>query len=127
MSPSHVLVTGGAGDIGSAIGRRLAADGHHVTLLDLIDADAGGRVADETATAARAGRDRVAYAQADVTDRGALDDVVAGLPRLDIAIANAGVARSAPVLEITEDQWNAHLAVNLTGAFHTGCSLFAFD
>jgi NAD(P)-dependent dehydrogenase (short-subunit alcohol dehydrogenase family) len=119
---SHVLVTGGAGDIGSAIGRRLAADGHHVTLLDLLEADHGGRVAAETAAAAGVDRGRVDYARADVTDRAALDDVIAGLPRVDIAIANAGVARSAPVLEITGEQWDTHLAVNLTGAFHTAQS-----
>jgi NAD(P)-dependent dehydrogenase (short-subunit alcohol dehydrogenase family) len=119
---SHVLVTGGAGDIGRAIGRRLAADGNHVTLLDLLDPEAGRQAAEQTAAAAGVAAEYVAYAHADVTDRAAVDRVIADLPRLDIAIANAGVAQSAPVLEITEQQWQNHLSVNLTGAFHTAQS-----
>jgi NAD(P)-dependent dehydrogenase (short-subunit alcohol dehydrogenase family) len=115
----HALVTGGAGDIGAAIGRRLAADGFHVTLLDRRDGSEGDRVCDAVAKAAGVPRERVAYARADVTDREAVDRVVASPPRLDVAIANAGVVFSAPFLEITEEQWRAQLDVNLTGAFHT--------
>jgi NAD(P)-dependent dehydrogenase (short-subunit alcohol dehydrogenase family) len=119
VDPRHVLITGGAGDIGSAIGRRLAIDGFHVTLLDLRDAAGGGQVAASVAAAAGVPTSRVAYARADVTDRSSVDGVVASLPRLDVAIANAGIVASAPFLEITEAQWRSHLDVNLTGAFHT--------
>jgi NAD(P)-dependent dehydrogenase (short-subunit alcohol dehydrogenase family) len=118
----HALVTGGAGDIGSAMGRRLAGDGFQVTLLDRRDASDGERVSASVAAAAGVPGSRVRYAQADVTDRKGLDAVVASLPRLDVAIANAGVVDSAPFLEITEEQWRAHLDVNLTGAFHTAQS-----
>jgi NAD(P)-dependent dehydrogenase (short-subunit alcohol dehydrogenase family) len=121
----HALVTGGIGDIGAAIGRRLAGDGFHVTLLDRRDASDGARASAAVAEAARVAGDRVVYAQADVTDRGALDRVVESLPRLDVAVANAGVVVSAPFLEITEAQWRTHLDVNLTGAFHTAQSAAA--
>jgi NAD(P)-dependent dehydrogenase (short-subunit alcohol dehydrogenase family) len=114
-----VLVTGGAGDIGSAIGRRLAADGFEVTLLDVHEPDRGNRVARSTAESAGVPASRVAYARADVTDRAAVERAVTSLPRLDVAIANAGIVASAPFLEITEEQWRSQLDVNLTGAFHT--------
>lgn len=113
------LITGGAGDIGAAIARRLAADGFHVTLLDRRDSADGDRVAASVAAAADVPPSRVVYARADVTDRSAVDGVVASLPRLDVAIANAGVVVSAPFLEITEAQWRSQVDVNLTGAFHT--------
>jgi NAD(P)-dependent dehydrogenase (short-subunit alcohol dehydrogenase family) len=113
------LVTGGVGDIGTAIGRRLAADGFQVILLDRRDAASGESTAAAVAEAAGVPGSRVGYAQADVTDRAAVDAVVAAAPRLDVAIANAAVSVSAPFLEITEAQWKHHLDVNLTGAFHT--------
>jgi NAD(P)-dependent dehydrogenase (short-subunit alcohol dehydrogenase family) len=118
----YVLITGGAGDIGSAIGARLAHDGFHVTLLDRRSEADGRAVARSVAATAGVPESQVDYALADVTDRGALDTVVRQLRRLDIAIANAGIVQSAPFLDITADQWQEHLEVNLTGAFHTAQS-----
>jgi NAD(P)-dependent dehydrogenase (short-subunit alcohol dehydrogenase family) len=113
------LVTGGAGDIGSAIGRRLAADGFHVVLLDRRPDAEGAATAAAVASAAGVPAGSVAYVCADVTDRAAVEAAVAAAPRLDVAIANAAVSHSAPFLDITADQWRDHLDVNLTGAFHT--------
>jgi NAD(P)-dependent dehydrogenase (short-subunit alcohol dehydrogenase family) len=114
-----VLVTGGAGDIGSAIGRRLAADGFEVALLDLHGPDRGDPLALTIAETAGVPPQRVRYIQADVTDRAAVEAAISALPHLDVAIANAGIVAAAPFLEITEDQWRSQLDVNLTGAFHT--------
>jgi len=60
------------------------------------------------------------YRQADVTDRAAVDEALAGVEPLDVAISNAGIVESAPLLEVTGDQWRAHLDVNLTGCFNVG-------
>lgn len=114
-SGQHVLVTGGAGDIGAAIGRRALADGAWVTLLDLGDEDVVA--AAEDMTWARSAR--VRYVQGDVTDRVGMDTLLAGLPDIDVAVANAGIVRSAPFLDITAADWQAHLSVNLTGVFNT--------
>ena len=114
----HVLVTGGVGDIGLATALRLATDGHTVTAVDVVTDDDGASRLDEACTDATV-RARLAYRRADVTDRDALDALVGSLDRLDVAIANAGVVRSAAFLDVTPEQWDAHLAVNLTGAFHT--------
>jgi NAD(P)-dependent dehydrogenase (short-subunit alcohol dehydrogenase family) len=65
------VVTGGAGDIGRAIGAALANDGYEVLLTDLVDKARGKDVAVDTA--AIAGR-TVDYAQLDVTDRRSLID-----------------------------------------------------
>ncbi|MFT4028236.1 MAG: SDR family NAD(P)-dependent oxidoreductase [Protaetiibacter sp.] len=112
-NPRHrAVVTGGCGDIGRAIGRRLARDGFAVTLVDLRDEAEG------TAIAASTG-DAVSYLRGDVTDATAMTEVVEALDRLDVVVANAGIGRSAPVLELSESEWRAHLDVNLGGAFHT--------
>jgi len=100
-----IAVTGAAGDLGGAMARELAARGARVTLLD---------VASEPAAPVGT------YRQVDVTDRAAVDEALAAIDPLDVAIGNAGIVESAPFLEVTQAQWQAHLDVNLTGCFNVG-------
>jgi NAD(P)-dependent dehydrogenase (short-subunit alcohol dehydrogenase family) len=58
----------------------------------------------------------------DVTDRAALDVALEAVDPLDVAIGNAGIVESAPFLEVTRVQWQAHLDVNLSGCFNLGQS-----
>jgi NAD(P)-dependent dehydrogenase (short-subunit alcohol dehydrogenase family) len=107
-----IVVTGGAGDIGAAIGTELTRRGATVTLVD--------RKSELEAEAWLARAGPVAYRQADVRDRAALEAVLRSVDPLDVAIGNAGVVESAPFLDITEEQWQTHLDVNLTGCFNFG-------
>lgn len=110
-----VVITGGAGDIGAAMGAELRRLGADVTLLDQkSEAEAAPWLA-----RARQHGD-VAYVQADVRDRGAIDAALAAIDPLDVAIGNAGIGHGIPFLEITPEQWQTHLDVNLTGCFHLG-------
>lgn len=121
MSDSRrvALVTGAAGDIGRAISTRLARDGFSVFACDVRGEAALGSAASEIADAAGVASDRVIAVRADVTDRTAMEALCASLPRIDVAVANAGVGISAPVLEITAENWRTQLDINLTGAFNT--------
>lgn len=56
---------------------------------------------------------------ADVTDEASVRALFAEAGPCDIVIANAGAADSAPLSRTTLEQWNAMLAVNLTGTFLT--------
>jgi NAD(P)-dependent dehydrogenase (short-subunit alcohol dehydrogenase family) len=56
---------------------------------------------------------------ADVTDAEQVDTLFQRAGPVDIVIANAGAAESAPFARTTLEQWNAMLAVNLTGVFLT--------
>jgi NAD(P)-dependent dehydrogenase (short-subunit alcohol dehydrogenase family) len=115
--PKHILVTGGLGDIGLGTTIRLATDGHRVTVVDLLPLEAG---TDRLDTLVPAGvRHRVDYSPADVTDRQSIRAVIDGLGWLDVVIANAGMVKSAPILDVTDQDWNRQLQVNLTGAFIT--------
>jgi NAD(P)-dependent dehydrogenase (short-subunit alcohol dehydrogenase family) len=110
-----VAVTGAAGDIGNAIACELAARGARVAMLDRVsEADASGRIAAVAAVGS------CSYRSLDVTDREALEAALAALDPLDVAIGNAGIVESAPFLELTARQWQAHLDVNLTGCFNVG-------
>jgi NAD(P)-dependent dehydrogenase (short-subunit alcohol dehydrogenase family) len=105
-----VVITGGAGDIGRAIARELLEHGAAVTLLDR-------RPADEVDLSALG---PARYAQVDVRDHDAVAAALAEVDPLDVAIGNAGMVDSAPFLDITPEQWRAHLDVNLTGCFNLG-------
>jgi 3-hydroxybutyrate dehydrogenase len=105
----RVLITGGGSGAGADLARGFAAAGAKVVI-------AGRRREALEAVAAVTGAQVVV---ADVTDPGSVTAMFAAAGTCDIVIANAGAADSAPFLRTTLDQWNAMLAVNLTGVFLT--------
>lgn len=110
-----VAITGGAGDIGAAMGAELAGHGAEVTLIDRKPDDEAAPWIDRVRA-----RGTVRYVRADVTDGELIRSVIDDLPRLDIAIGNAGIVESSPFLDIDERSWRRHLDVNLTGCFLLG-------
>jgi NAD(P)-dependent dehydrogenase (short-subunit alcohol dehydrogenase family) len=119
MESQRVIVTGGSGDIGCAMGARLFRDGFSVTLLDL---KAPSEISDDAKALmalSKDGHDCV-YRQVDVTNRARVDEVLSEFEKDLVAVlANAGIVKSQPFLEISETYWNQHLDANLTGVFHT--------
>jgi NAD(P)-dependent dehydrogenase (short-subunit alcohol dehydrogenase family) len=111
-----VLVTGAAHGIGRAVAERAAADGAPVVLLDL-DAAA----LHESARELEANGAQVRAHAGDVADReiirAAVDDAVETFGRLAGLVAVAGIAGVRPLLEVTDDDWQRIMAVNLTGLF----------
>lgn len=117
-SVRRAVITGGCGDIGTAIAARLVADGYAVTLVDIVEETVGAETARRIREGDQNGPD-VSFVRADVTDHDAIQSVYASLDRLDVVIANAGIGRSAPILDLDLQEWRAHLDINLTGAFVT--------
>ena len=112
------VITGGALGIGRATARLFAAEGATVALGDL-DAAGAEKVAREIVEHGG----RALARPLDVGDAGQVNDffasVVAQYGRVDVMVANAGIAHSAPFLEHPEAQWQRVLRVNLTGVFLT--------
>jgi NAD(P)-dependent dehydrogenase (short-subunit alcohol dehydrogenase family) len=111
------VVTGGGSGMGLDICRHLANDGHRVAVLDL-----DGAAAEHAAGQLRdAGAEAVACA-ADVSVRSSvdqsLDEVRSVLGPVEIMVTSAAIAEFAPFTEITREQWDRMLAVDLTGTFH---------
>jgi len=110
------IVTGAARGIGAAVARRLAADGLAVAVLDL-DQDACA----ETVAAVQAlGQPGIAVG-ADVADgqhvKDAVERVHAELGAPTVLVNNAGIIRDNLLFRMTDDDWDAVIAVHLRGAF----------
>jgi NAD(P)-dependent dehydrogenase (short-subunit alcohol dehydrogenase family) len=109
-------ITGGALGIGRATALTFAAEGAVVALCDI-----QGDAVEQAAQDIRGRGGRAIAMGLDVSDAGQVqafvDRVVAELGRLDVLLANAGIAHSAPFLDHPEAQWHRVLRVNLTGVF----------
>lgn len=108
------VITGSAQGIGREIAEAYAARGATVVVSDL-------DVTETEATAAAIdGADAMAC---DVTDEVQVESLIAGTferhGRLDVVVANAGIASLSPIVEMTFEQWRQLMAVNLDGVFLT--------
>lgn len=111
------VVTGGASGMGESTCHELGRRGHKVAVMDL-NGEAAQRVAEEL----RADGVTALGIAADVTDRGAVDDAFAKvrteLGPVHILVTSAGLVDFAPFLEISPQQWQRLIEVNLNGTFH---------
>ena len=110
------LVTGAGSGIGRACALALAEAGASVVAAD-INAAAAGATADLVAQ----GQKRAVAVTADVGDLGQIDAMVkaaiAAFGQIDILINNAGVTRSAYIMDLTEEDWDRIHRVNAKGVF----------
>jgi meso-butanediol dehydrogenase / (S,S)-butanediol dehydrogenase / diacetyl reductase len=112
------LVTGVARGIGRGIALRLAVDGLDVAVNDIgANADQLEGVAEEIRGTGR----RAAAVVADVSNPGEVEGMVRRvadeLGSLDVMVANAGIAQVKPLLEVTPEDFDNLMAVNLRGVF----------
>jgi rhamnulose-1-phosphate aldolase/alcohol dehydrogenase len=119
------LVTGAAGAIGAAVAVRLLADGACVFLTDISTEALEERRAD---LAARFGKDHVRAGVCDVTNEdqvaGAFEGAAREFGGLDIVVANAGLASSAPIEETSVALWRKNYDVLAEGYFLTSRAAF---
>jgi NAD(P)-dependent dehydrogenase (short-subunit alcohol dehydrogenase family) len=115
MPTKVALVTGAARGIGLAAATRFLDDGWHVAMLDIL----GGTL--RAAVEALGRGDATLALVADVSDPAAVQDAVLQAQRqfgrIDALVNNAGIAVFKPMLDVTLEEWQRVLAVNLTGPF----------
>ncbi len=114
LKHKRVLITGGASGIGVATAARFVEEGSSVVILDR-DADACKRAEGELPGL-------IGSFVADVSDSRAVQhafgNAIVGLGGLDVVINNAGISIRHKFLDITPEEWNRVLAVNLSGVFY---------
>ncbi len=119
LKDKRVLITGGASGIGAATAARFLEEGSRVCVLDR-DADAGNRIRHELAQLGEAGISEAIIA--DVTDlmqvEAAFAEAIRLMDGVDVLINNAGISIRHKFLDITPEEWEQVIAVNLTGVFY---------
>jgi NAD(P)-dependent dehydrogenase (short-subunit alcohol dehydrogenase family) len=103
-----VLITGAAMGIGQACAERFLTDGWGVLGWDV-----------------RPGEDeRVSWTTVDVSDWDAVEAAAAEVPALQAVVNCAAIALLTPTLEMTREQWDRTIAINLNGAYYVSRHLF---
>jgi len=111
----RALVTGGSGDIGSAICRKLAADGAHV----FVHANRNRTQAEIVATEIQAAGGIAEAVQFDVTDADATAAALGALAGpIQILVNNAGIHEDVVMPGMRRDQWSSVIDVTLNGFFN---------
>ena len=111
------VVTGGGSGMGRAICHHLGRQGRQVAVLDI-----NGEAVAEVARELDVDGVRARGVQVDVSDRAAIDaafdEVRRELGPIEILVTSAGIEGFSDFLDITPEQWDRMVAVNLSGTFH---------
>jgi len=114
LKDKRILITGGASGIGAATAARFLDEGSRVCVLDR-DAAACARIRHELPALGEA-------IIADVTDlmqvEAAFAEAIRLMDGVDVVINNAGISLRHKFLDITPEEWERVIAVNLTGVFY---------
>lgn len=113
------LITGGTKGIGYGIAVSMLKEGMNVAFT--------GRTGEGVAAAQKElekiGSGEVLGIVSDVRDRSSLDNAVRDITnkwgKLDVLIANAGVGHFGSIMDLSDDQWNDTIDINLTGVFNS--------
>lgn len=119
MSDKVVLITGGIGDIGTAVCKELSASSRAVISLDIESVERGRHWVEQLKA-----NDfkNIHYRRMDVTNFSECQEVITEIGkqygRIDVLINNAGITRDAVFYKMSKEQWDEVLRVNLDGMFN---------
>jgi len=112
------IVTGASKGIGAALAKRLAADGFR-TIVNYLSSEAEAR--EVVAAIGKTGGQAKAVG-ADVAEPSALrmlfDRAEAEYGPVDVLVNNAGILKAAPLAQVTDEDYQRQVAINLTGSFY---------
>jgi 3-oxoacyl-[acyl-carrier protein] reductase len=116
MSKRIVVITGAGIGIGQATAKAFGAMGDHVVVTDILERE--GSTTAEAIVAAGGSAEFIAY---DVRSAARAVEIVADVEarhgRIDVIVANAGIAHRTPLAQLTDDKWDLTFDIDLKGIF----------
>ncbi len=117
LQGQKALVTGANSGIGEAIARHLAAAGASVAVNYVVNPEGAQLIVDDIASHGGIAIKTKANVASESEVVAMFQETISAFGTLDIVVNNAGLQRDAPLTEMTMDQWNTVIGVNLTGQF----------
>jgi len=118
LADKVALVTGGASGIGLAIVETFLKEGAKVVMVDL-NTEEGSKIAEKLSASAE---NRIVFSKCNVTSSSEVDAAVKlaieKFGTLDILVNNAGIVTPFSILDVTDQEWQRVIDVNLTGVFY---------
>ena len=112
------LVTGAARGIGKAIALKFAEEGADVAFTDLVINEAAEATVAEIAAYGHKVKAYASNAAKFDETQAVVEEIVKDFGRIDILVNNAGITKDGLVMRMSEEQWDAVIAVNLKSAFN---------
>ena len=112
------LVTGAARGIGKAIALKFAEEGADVAFTDLVINEAAEETVSEIAAYGHKVKAYASNAAKFDETQAVVEEIIRDFGRIDILVNNAGITKDGLVMRMSEEQWDAVIAVNLKSAFN---------
>lgn len=112
------LITGAARGIGKAIALRFASEGADVAFTDLVINEQAEETVKEIAAYGHKVKSYASNAALFDETQKVVDEVLKDFGKIDILVNNAGITKDGLAMRMSEDQWDAVIAVNLKSAFN---------
>ena len=112
------IVTGAARGIGKAIALRLAQEGANIAFTDLVLDDNASLLEAELAALGVKGKGFASNAAKFQDTNDVVNEIIKEFGRVDVLVNNAGITEDTLLMRMTEDQWDAVIAVNLKSVFN---------
>jgi 3-oxoacyl-[acyl-carrier protein] reductase len=112
------IITGGARGIGKAIAIKFASEGANIAITDLIYDDNVKAFEAELCAMGIKAKAYASNAAKFEETQGVISQIASEFGRIDILVNNAGITKDTLLLRMTEEQWDAVIAVNLKSVFN---------
>ena len=112
------LITGAARGIGKAIALRFASEGADIAFTDLVINDAAQETIREIEALGRKVKGYASNCANFEETQAVVEEIVKDFGRIDVLVNNAGITKDGLVMRMSEQQWDAVIAVNMKGAFN---------
>jgi 3-oxoacyl-[acyl-carrier protein] reductase len=118
LAGKTALITGASRGIGKSIARRFALEGADIALTNIVDDDEFRATIKEIESLGVKAKGYVSNAASFEDSQRVINEMVNDFTRIDILVNNAGITKDTLLMRMTEDQWDAVIAVNLKSVFN---------